>query len=195
MRRPSAGSRSGQRYSQRLFLLPQKLPHVVEEVGAVDVSLGIDRDPFSQARRAGIGIGAWIWNQILDRPIARAADAYPAASSGIQSITGLRKRQLADVRAAVARFGISDIQGIGLPVDVDSARSAELEPLGDELSVLVENLNAVVLTIADEEPTARIERQRVRDVEFSGAHPFLAPGLDELSGPVELHDSSVADGR
>ena len=119
----------------------------------------------------------------------------PRPSSRIESVTGLRKRQLADVRTAVARFGIGDIQRVGLPVDVDAARAAELEPLGDELAVLVEDLNAVVLAIADEQPAARIERQRVRDVEFAGAHPFLAPRLDELAGLVELHDSGVADRR
>src|SRR3984893_3427034 len=185
----------GQGHWQRLFLLQHKLPHVGQKVGAVHVSVGVDGDPFRQARPAGVGIGAWIRNQILDGSIACAADAYPAASSWIESVTSLRKRQLADVRTTVARFGISDIHSVGLPVDVDSARSAELEPLGDERSVLVENLDAVVLTIANEEPAARIERQRVRDVEFPGAHPFLAPRLDELSGFVELHDSGVAARR
>ena len=32
--------------SQRLFLLQHELPHVGEEVGAVDVSLGIEGNPF-----------------------------------------------------------------------------------------------------------------------------------------------------
>jgi hypothetical protein len=44
-----ARPQSGRRDSQRLFPLQHKLPHVVEEVGAVDVSLGINRDPFRQA--------------------------------------------------------------------------------------------------------------------------------------------------
>ena len=34
----------------------------------------------------------------------------------------------------------------------------------------------------------------MRTMRRVGAHPFLAPGLDELPGLVELHDSSVADG-
>jgi hypothetical protein len=45
---------------------------------------------------------------------------------------------------------------------------------------LVEDLNPVVLPIADEQPTARIERKRVDAVELAGACALLAPRLENL---------------
>src|SRR3954453_3474233 len=104
------------------------------------------------------------------------------------------------------RFRIGDIDHV-LLVDEDTAWAAELEPLVDVVSVLVENLDAVVLTIANEEASARIHRQRVRDIEFARARAFLPPGLDELAvlgefydprigvAPVAVGDKNVAIGR
>src|SRR5882762_780724 len=109
--------------------------------------------------------------------VARAADANAAADAGVVSVAGLRQRELACVRAAIARLGISDVQRVGPLVDVYPARPAELEPLRDEFAVCVEHLDAVILTIADEESAARVERERVNDVELAGAHAFPAPRL------------------
>ena len=127
------------------------------------------------------------------RAVPRAADADAAADARVEAIAGLREREPSRVRAAVPRFRIGDIQRVGLLVDVHPARAAELEPLGDELPVLIEDLNAVVLTIADEHASARIDGERVRDIELARAHAFLAPRLEELSVLVELHDARVAD--
>src|SRR6266853_1881619 len=49
------------------------------------------------------------------------------------------------------RFGIGDIDDVVL-VDEYAARPAELMPLGDVVAVLVEDLDAVVVAVADEEP-------------------------------------------
>src|SRR6185295_18425973 len=64
----------------------------------------------------------------------------------------------------------------------------ELEPLRDELAVLVEDLDAVVLTVADKQPAPGIEDECVDKVELAGAHAFLPPRLDEPAALVELRD-------
>ena len=63
--------------------------------------------------------------------------------------------------------------------DGDAARPAELPPLGDELAVLIEDLDAVVLAIADEQPAARVHRDGVRLADLAGARSLRAPLLDE----------------
>ena len=45
------------------------------------------------------------------------------------------------------------------------------------LPVLVEDLDAVVLAVADEQPAARIHRDRVRLAELARAVPFLPHSL------------------
>ena len=67
-----------------------------------------------------------------------------------------------------------------VPVDVDAARPAELLPLIEELAVLVEDLDAVVLAVADEQPPLRIDRERVRHVELARRRPFLPQVLMNL---------------
>jgi hypothetical protein len=63
--------------------------------------------------------------------------------------------------------------------DRDAARPPELRPLVEEHAGLIENLNAVVVAIGDEEPAARIHSKGVRHVELAGAGSALAERLDE----------------
>src|SRR5262245_27679037 len=65
-------------------------------------------------------------------------------------------------------FRIRDIDRVVF-CDRDAAGPAELVPLIEELSVLVENLDAVVFAIADEKPAARIHRDRMRFADLTGA--------------------------
>src|SRR5262249_4290557 len=71
---------------------------------------------------------------------------------------------------------------------------AELVPARQILSVLIVDLDPVVVAIADEEPPARVDRERVQARELArAARPVagLTPLLHEFAGPVELHDSLV----
>src|SRR5262249_20704398 len=88
------------------------------------------------------------------------------------------------------RFRIRDIDDV-VPVDEHAARPAELVPLVEVVAVLIEDLDAIVLPVAEKEPAARIHRDRVRDVDLAGTGTLLAPGLDELAGPVELDDARI----
>ena len=78
------------------------------------------------------------------------------------------------------RLGIGDINII-LDVDENPARPAELRLLLDEASLLIEDLDAIVVSVSDEQPPFGIERQTVRRVELAGSNPFLSPALDEFS--------------
>ncbi len=106
------------------------------------------------------------------------------------------------------RLRIRDVDVV-LRVDEDSARAAELVPGVEQLAVLVEDLDAVVAAVADEQAALGIHRQRVRLVEVVGAVAELAPRFDQRSvlrklvysrrAPrgrrVALGDEDVAVGR
>src|SRR3954452_1656114 len=85
-----------------------------------------------------------IWNERGNRAVLRAAD--PDAALPAVVVLGYR-----------FGFRIGDINDV-VPVDIDSARAAELRPLVDELAVLVEKLDAIVLAVTDEQPPQRIHR-------------------------------------
>src|SRR5262245_9103653 len=108
-----------------------------------------------------------VGDEVMHLAGARAPNADAAPPSGI----------------AVAhrfRFRVCDLEYV-VAVDVDAARPAELLPLGDVAAVLVENLDAVVVAVADKQPPLRIHRQRMGDIELARACALFAPGLDELA--------------
>ena len=87
-----------------------------------------------------------------------------------------------------ARLGVGDVEHVVL-VDEDAARPAELRPLVDELAVLVEDLDAVVAAVADEQAALRVERERVRLVELARRRCRTCPNvLMQLAGLVELEN-------
>src|SRR5262245_14415020 len=65
-----------------------------------------------------------------------------------------------------ARLGVGHVDSVVLG-DEDAARPPELTPLAEELPLLVEDLNAVVLAITDEQPAARVHRNGVRLTELA----------------------------
>ena len=66
-------------------------------------------------------------------------------------------------------------------VDEYPARPAELLPLFEKFSVLVENLDPIVSAVTNKQPAARIHGQSVRRFEVTGPGSFLSPRLDEFS--------------
>src|SRR6266436_4823024 len=170
--------------------LLNKFSDIAEKIRAVHVAFGIHRHAFRQARAAGVWIWTCVRDEILDGSVRGAADANAALRALVKAVTGLRQRQLSGVGPAVPRFGVGHIDHV-VVVDVHAAWPAKLEPLGNESAVLVKNLDAVVLTVADEQPAAGIESQGMNDIELAWAHPFLSPCLEELSVFVELHDPRV----
>src|SRR5437867_12651650 len=76
-------------------------------------------------------------------------------------------------------------------VDVDPARPAELLPLCEEFAILVEDLDAIVAAVADEDLSLRIDSDGMRRVELAGARAFPAPRFDERPIHRELDDARV----
>src|SRR6266446_4464836 len=71
-----------------------------------------------------------------DFAVLGAADADALLEAGIQLLAGLR---------------VGDIDHVVL-VDGDAARAAELSPLGEEFPVLIEDLDAAIGAVGDEQP-------------------------------------------
>src|SRR5262249_59377966 len=79
--------------------------------------------------------------------------------------------------------------------DEDRAWLAELMPSGDEIAVLVENLDTTVEAIGNiDAPQGTTERDIVRIIEIAGCRSFVTPGLDEAAILGEFEDAAVARG-
>src|SRR5688572_5093695 len=59
------------------------------------------------------------------------------------------------------------------------------------LPVLIEDLDAIVLAVADKQPATRIHGYRVRLAALDGTRAFPSPFLDEFPVLGELHDTVV----
>ena len=65
--------------------------------------------------------------------------------------------------------------------DIDAARPAELLPVGQEFSVLIENLDAVVGPVGDEDPARGIHGKPMGHVEVARRRSMVAPRFDEFA--------------
>src|SRR5688572_9620280 len=128
--------------------LLHKLAYGTQVVASVYVALGIRGHAVRHRRCAGIRVGARIGDEGSHRAVLRASNSNPAPRADVHPVASRRQTRDALFRAAVARLGIGDIHDI-VPVDVDAARAPELEPLGNEAAVGVEDLHTVVLPIRD----------------------------------------------
>ena len=71
-------------------------------------------------------------------------------------------------------------------------RLAELMPCGDEITVLIKNLDTTVATIGDiNSPERAADEYVVRIIEIAGRRSFMAPGLDEVAVAGKLKDSAI----
>src|SRR5947207_11574376 len=160
-----------------LLLLDVAFEHLPPHDRAVHVALRVYADTFG----AGM-IGRrrlHVFDECGDAAVLRAPDADAF----------LDPRQL--VRAGVgARLRIGHVDRV-VSGDGDAARPAELIPDIEELAVLIEDLDAVVLAVADEQTPARVHGDRVRLADLSRARALAAPFLQELSGAIEFHDAVV----
>src|SRR5262249_25506127 len=168
----------GRRHLFILAVLSASFLHVLPQIpcagfARVEVARGIYDDTFGRGGR--FLLGAEGRDEGGDPAILGAADANPGSDTRVVFRVRLMIGYIKDVVA----------------VDVGSARPAELLPLSDEISLLIEDLDAVVAAVADEDPSLRIDGDCVRRVELARGRAFLAPRLDELSILRELHDARV----
>src|SRR4029077_8233871 len=91
-------------------------------------------------------------------------------------------------------FRVGHVERV-VPGDEQPTRATEISPFRDEAAFLIEDLNAVVAAVGDEQPALRIERQVVWTHQLARAAAFLADNLDQLAVLGKLHDARVAVGR
>ena len=66
-------------------------------------------------------------------------------------------------------------------IDKNSARPPELCPLCKEVSVLIEDLDPIVVPVRDKHLTSRIHSEGMRHAELARTHPRPPPGLEKSS--------------
>ncbi len=123
----------------------------------------------------GLRVGAQAGDQRRDAAVFGAADPDSALEARVE---------------LGVRLVVGDVQDI-VAVDEKAARAAELLPFFEEVAVLVEDLDAAVGAVADEQPSFGIHGEGVGLVEFAGGGAFLPPGLDERPVLREFHDARI----
>src|SRR5262245_1380823 len=152
-------------------------------LGHVDVAARVHRDTVRGReapgrggfRRTPPGEQPPVLVEHADAPVER--DVHGAALPR-RSIP-LVPPQLGDVRAPL---GVEDQVG----------GSLRIGPLGEVLAVRAEDLDAIVLAVADEDPAVRGGRDAVREIELTGAGAGHAPRALPLAARAELVHAAVA---
>src|SRR5262249_3661805 len=146
--------------TRSLFYVPHR--SFRSDLRTVDISGRVDRDAFSGAGSGEVVSGArarlWIGDERDDFAVLAVLDVADA-DAAMPAVVVLRDR---------LGLGVGDVDVVVL-VDVDAARPAVLRPFFDERAVLIEDLDPVVVAVADEQSAARVECQRVRLIELAGA--------------------------
>src|SRR5262245_8042216 len=94
------------------------------------------------------------------------------------------------VRSYGTGLRVGDID-IVVFIDGESTRPAELFPLSDEFAFLVEDLQAVVATISDEQSSSRVHGKCMWRSELTGSATRFADRFDQLSVFRELQNPIV----
>src|SRR5467141_6097 len=144
-----------------LALLRQLLPEFLQPLGVgvarIDVAVVVHADAFEGARIFGF----------LDESGNLAVLGAADPDTLLEARVGL-----------VGRLRVGDVDHVVL-VNEHAARPADLLPLGEELAILIEDLDAAVETVGDEHAAGGIEGDPMRPVELALRLALLAPGLDE----------------
>ena len=86
-------------------------------------------------------------------------------------------------------FGVDGVEHVVVR-DEQAAYAAVLVVDVEQVPVLVEDLDAVVAAVGDEQPALRVEGEPVGRPELAGPEADLAPLLDEVAVLVELEDAA-----
>ena len=135
-----------------------------------------------------------------------AAKLPGAVASGVPQRASRRAVLVEDAHAALARIAdgpvalrglalvppqLGDV-GAALAVEDDVRRPLRVGPLGQVLAVRAEDLDAVVLAVADEHAAVGGDGDAVRQVELAGPVARLAPRPLELAVRREVVHAAVA---
>src|SRR6266849_6215222 len=139
--------------------------------GTPNRAVFVDRDAFW---KAGIIFRRRVRNESSDDAVVHAADADAPVES----------RVVAVLSRHVTRLGVRDVQSV--VENSNAARTPELPPFSNELASWGENLDAIVIAVADEDAALRIERDGVRTIKLPGPRAFRSPCLNELAVLIEV---------
>src|ERR1700704_6505415 len=78
--------------------------------------------------------------------------------------------------------------------DIQRTRQTGVFQFLDEFSVGIEDLDSLVFAVGDPEQAFGVNRNSMRDFEFSRLLAFPAPGFDETTSLVELEDAWISSG-
>src|ERR1700730_15674810 len=139
------------------------------DIGGIDVTHGISRDPRCRSAAVdSVQIGR-IGNKGAQRTVNGAAD-HDAGQ-----LARLRSRRLVATCRLISERG-ADIKRI-VRSDKDRAWLAKSRPAGDEIAVLIENLDATVAAVGNlDAPERAADENVVRIIEIAGSRSFMAPG-------------------
>src|SRR5712672_3503699 len=154
------------------------------DISGIDVTHGVSRDPRCRSAAVdSVQIGR-IGNKGAQRTVNGAAD-HDAAQ-----LARLRSGRLVATCRLISERG-ADIKRIVRP-DKDRAWLAKLMPGGDEIAVLIENLDATVATIGNiDTPERAANKNVVRIIEIAGSRSFMSPGLDEPAVLGKFNDTAI----
>src|SRR3989442_14235061 len=116
----------------------------------------------------------------------------PRIGNAVEDFAGLEladadAAEPAGVRGDAVGFRVGDVDEA--VAQVDAARAAELFPLGDEATVLLVDLDAVVAAVGNEEPPLGVHGDIVRGLELGGPWAEFAEGADEFAVLREVRDA------
>src|SRR5262249_12581891 len=138
----------------------------------------IDGDAFAPG--VGGGAGALLGRRRFrdeggDLAVLHAADPHPAPEARVLRHVG---------------FGVTDIEHVVL-VDEQTARTAELLPLGENRAVRAEYFYGIIRSSGNVYAAGQSDRHRMVAPELAGAGAALPPRRDDLPLPRELGDPGI----
>src|SRR4249920_1085226 len=133
-------------------------------------------------------LGPGALDEVLQRSILRAADPDAVLPARVANRVAAAFRRIVGSANPVVRLRVGHDERVVLE-NPDAAGAPELRPRIDHVHVLVEDLDAVVRAIGDEQPAFRVERETVRPQELARLPPVPAVFLDELAVAGKPHEA------
>src|SRR5467141_4090453 len=159
---------------------PRLLPNVFhhrfpDNFRPVNVAAGIRANAFGRTGIRMVGIWFRVRNKCRHRAVFGAPDANAPLKTWVP---------------CAIRFVIGHVNDVIL-ADKNPAGLAELLPLIEKFSILIEDLDPVVSAVGNEQTSFGIESQGVGRLELPGSLSLLPPRFDELPISRKLHDPRV----
>src|SRR3977135_1328327 len=152
------------------------------DIGGIEVAPRVRRNSGCLSARSNSTEVARIWKECEQRPIDGIADHDAALFTRLHL-----RRSVASGRLVAQRD--ADINLV-IKANEDRAWLAKLMPSGDEIAVLIENLDTTVATIGNVDASHRTaDRDIVRVIEIAKRRSIVTPGLDEPAILGEFEDA------